>query len=158
MPGNGERLRRLGLTLLIVVATLFFLQFVNAFYPVTHWLFWRYLGYWFGATCWAAACFSFGHRLLALVFRGTLRKSEQLMLAAPLGAFGFGMAIFLVGLAHGLNLVTFFALPAAFFAFGARGLRADVRRIRRHVRLGLEVRVSLWVPPALVFATVALGL
>ena len=158
MMGNHERLRRLGLALFIVCATLFFLGFVNEFYPVTHWLFWRYVGYWLGAGCWALACTSFGYRLLELLLGGTLRKSEQLTLAAPLGAFAFGLAIFLIGLVHGLNVVTFFLLPAAFVAFGARSLLNDFRRIRRHVRFGPQVTVNPWVLPALVFATVALGL
>jgi hypothetical protein len=79
------------------------------------------------------------------------------MLAAPFGAFAFGLAIFCVGLVHGLNVVTFFALPAAFFAFGARGLWADVQRLRRRVRVG-QLRVSLWLLAALLFGCVAFGL
>ncbi len=157
MIGISEGARKYALAGLLLAGAALFASVVNRSYPVDHWLFWRYVGYWFGAVCWALSCLSFGHGLLARVFRGTLRKSEQFMLAAPLGAFAFGLSIFLVGLLHGLNVVTFFALPAALFAFGAKGLMADVEMLRLRLRFGAP-RVSLWAAPALIFATAALGL
>ncbi|HSZ83261.1 MAG TPA: hypothetical protein VLA14_13320 [Polyangia bacterium] len=158
MKGLGEVARRRALACVLLAAAVFFAAFFTQFYPIQNWLFWRYLGYWFGATVWAGACFCFGHRVLARVLSGTLRKSEQLMLAAPVGAFAFGLAIFFIGLAHGLNVVTFFALPAAFIAVGAKGVLRDVRRWRRRARLAGPPRVSAWTLPPLAFAVIAIGL
>jgi hypothetical protein len=158
VTGLNERARRTALGILLLAAAGFFAVFASRFYPLTHWLFWRYLGYWLGAGVWALSCASFGHRVLGKMFAGTLRKTEQLMLGPPLGAFAFGLAIFLLGLAHGLNVVTFFALPAAFLAFGAKGLLGDLRRLLERVRRGGTMRVDIWALPALAFATIALGL
>lgn len=149
--------RKYALAAILLGGAAGFAVVVGRSYPIDHWLFWRYIGYWFGAACWALSCLSFGHGLLARVFRGTLRKSEQLMLAAPLGAFAFGLSIFLVGLLHGLNVVTFFLLPAALFAFGAKGLLVDLEGLRRRLSRR-PPRVSLWAVPALMFAMVAFGL
>lgn len=154
----GERARKGTVAVLLLCGAGFFAWVMNRLYPVTHWLIWRYLTYWLGALTWAGACLCFGHRVLGRVFHGTLRKTEQFMLGMPLGAFAFGLAIFGVGLLHGLNVVTFFLLPAAFMAFGGPGLVRDLRRLRSRLRLGGELRIGLWTIPALVFATVAFGL
>ncbi len=153
-----DRWRRRILTVLLLAAAAGFAAYVSHFYSIRRWLFWRYVGYWLGAGAWALACFSFGHRALARVFAGTMRKTEQLMLAAPLGAFAFGLAIFFVGLAHGLNIVTFVVLPAAFFAFGARGVLEDLDKIRRHTRRAGPPRVRASALPLLALSLIALAL
>jgi hypothetical protein len=154
----GERVRRYGVGVVLLAGALFFLGFVHQSYPVHHWLFWRYVGYWLGVTYWALACLSFGHRLLSRLLGSTLRKSELFTLAAPCGAFAFGLAIFFIGLLHGLNVVTFFALPAAFLAWGARGVIRDVRRWLRRARIDGQLSVRVWLLPALAFGVVAFGL
>jgi hypothetical protein len=153
-----DRWRRRALAVLLLAAAAGFAAYVSHFYPIRRWLFWRYVGYWLGASVWAAACFSFGHRALSMVFAGTMRKTEQFMLAVPLGAFAFGLAIFFVGLAHGLNVVTFGALPAAFFAFGARGVFEDLRKLRRRTRGAGPLHVRATLLPLLAVALIALAL
>jgi hypothetical protein len=150
--------RRIGLGLVLLAGAGVFARVVHGSYPIQNWLIWRYVGYWFGAACWAAALLSFGHRVLNRVFKGTLRKSELFMLALPFGGFSFGLSIFVIGLAHGLNVVTFFLLPAAFFAFGVRGLARDLRATLDKLRFKGELSLSVWSLPALAFGVVAFGL
>ena len=51
----SERARRSALVGVLLAAAAFFAVWVSRFYPIHRWLFWRYLGYWFGAGVWATA-------------------------------------------------------------------------------------------------------
>src|SRR3954469_13566417 len=152
-----QGIRDKGLVAIIVGAIVFFAAFTHRFYAVQDWLFWRFAAYWIVDLLWAGACLSFGHAVLGRVFCGTLPKSEQLTLGLALGVLAFGMAVFVVGLAHGLDAVTFFLLPAAFWAVGFRGLRADLRRLRRRLRLGPSVTLPVWTLPVLALGLIGIG-
>jgi hypothetical protein len=158
MKLTKDNARGVLLAIVLLAGAGVFTAVVHHSYAVHTWLIWRYCGYWLGASFWAVSLLSFGHFALSRVFDGTLRKSELFMLALPFGAFAFGLSIFAIGLLHGLHAVTFFLLPAAFIALGARGVLRDLRAIRRHLRFTGELKVNVWALPALAFGVVAFGL
>jgi hypothetical protein len=129
-----DRTRDAGLALVLSAATIGFAAYLDSFYPLQNWLFFRYAFYWLVTLLWATSCLSLGFRLIPWFSRGGLRRSEELVLGFALGVFAFCMAVFVIGLLHGLNLVTFFALPLLFFAAGAKKLAREALRIRARVR------------------------
>jgi hypothetical protein len=155
--GLRQAIQKQGPVVALAAATVFFAVFVHSFSAVQHWLFWRFAAYWIVILVWAGSCLAFGHTVLGRVFAGTLRKTEQLTLGLAVGVLAFGLAIFVVGLGHGLNAVTFFLLPAAFYAVGWRTLARDLRRLRRRLRLGRMVAVPWWVVPILIAAVLGVS-
>jgi hypothetical protein len=137
-------LRRLGVPVVLVAATVFFAEFVDRFYPLRVWLVWRYLLYWVIALGLVASCWSAGDAILRRLFAARLPLGEQLTFALPVGVLAFQLAIFCLGLVHFLNVVTFFALPALLLLAGGP-LVADVRAWWRGCgepfRWTLDVRV-----------------
>ena len=53
-----------GLAAVLLVATAFFLAFVQRHYPIGEWLFWRYATCWAACFVWSAACFSAEYSIL----------------------------------------------------------------------------------------------
>jgi hypothetical protein len=152
-----ERYRAPLLAAVLVAALVYFGNVLEHVYALRKWLFWHYLGCWVGAVAWLAACLIGGYALLGAIVRGALPKLEQLTLGLALGVGAFGLAVFFVGLVHGLNVVTFFLLPAA---FAAVGWRYSGRELFRFARRTLRARLALpvWHLPVLVLAVLALGI
>jgi hypothetical protein len=133
--------RTIGIGLVSLAGIATFLGVVHGFYPVQHWLFWRYAGAAFAASAWGVACLAAGHRTLRWVLRVPLRFADEIALAFPLGVAIFGYGIFLLGLAHALGWVTFVLLPLAMLLSG-RPLYRSVRRFSSHLRhRGMTQRV-----------------
>src|SRR5260370_15756701 len=158
MSGNDlETFRRLGVSVVLGAATVFFAVFVDAFYPLHAWLFWRYLLYWAVVVAVAASWLSLGDAILRRMFPSRIAFDEHLTFALPVGVLAFELAIFCLGLVHCLNVGTFFVLPLLFFASGARPLVADLRawwRVRADpFRVTLDVRAL----PVLALAGLALA-
>lgn len=111
-----------------------FAAFYSQFYPIQAWLFWRYAGYWLACSLWSAGCVSSGYALVRRL-RGTpLPFAETLCLSFAAGVVLFYLAMNLLGAVHGLEGVTFFALPLVMIAIGARPSWRLCRRYIRHVR------------------------
>src|SRR5260370_6890317 len=120
MSGNDlETFRRLGVSVVLGAATVFFAVFVDAFYPLHAWLFWRYLLYWAVVLAFAASCLSLGDAILRRMFPSRIAFDEHLTFALPVGVLAFELAIFCLGLAPRLNLGTLSLLPLSFSPTGA---------------------------------------
>ena len=155
----GQRLhaiRTYGPSLVLLTGLAFFAHFVNGFYRIDTWLFWRYAGYWLVVSAWMLCCWSFGYEVVARMC-GWLRKTEQLMVGLATGILCFGLAIFFIGLFHLLHPVTSIVLPIAFLAFGARRLSRDLLRLARKLRLSFRMRVDLRLFPFWVLALLGIG-
>lgn len=143
MPGAGailralktERLRTLVLTLWLVAAAGVALWCLDDYYPVRQWLTFTYVGVWIAALGWLGACVAGGLRLLRLA-RVALPFRERLLQGTAVGVLAYSTAVFLLGLVHALGTVTFFGLPLAFLALGARDLQRAWRDGKRRWRQG----------------------
>lgn len=120
--------------LALLLCAVLFVRFYSQFYPVREWLFWRYAGYWTACAFWSAACVSAGYALLRRL-RGTpLPFAETLGLSFATGVVLFYLAMNVLGTIHALHRPTFFLLPLAMSAVGARPLWSYCRRYVRHAR------------------------
>jgi hypothetical protein len=131
-----QHVRLVGLVATLLGGSILFAVVMDRSYAIEDWLFWRYAGYWVTTLFWGSSCLSFGNALLRWWRPETPRVTERLTLGFALGVLSFGLAIFLVGLLHGLNAVTFFLLPAVFLATGARALYSDCRNLARRAKAG----------------------
>ncbi|WP_437811451.1 hypothetical protein [Sorangium sp. So ce1078] len=150
-----ERARQIALPVLLLGAVAFFASFVHRFYPIQHWLFWRYAGYWLLCGLWTAACVSAGHLTLKLVVGRSLPIVEQLATSFAIGVFEFAFLMSVAGLLRLYGPVLFVVLPLAMLGAGLAPLRRYLTRAIRHVR-----RERRRAPPAPLwtYGVLALGL
>jgi hypothetical protein len=126
--------------ILLLLCAVGFTRFYAQFYPLKHWLFWRYAGYWLACSCWTVGCLSSGYALVRRL-RGTpLPFAETLCLSFAAGVMLFYLAMNVLGAAHALHGATFFALPLFMIAVGARPSWRLCRRYARHVRYRASAR------------------
>lgn len=152
-----KRPRGLLVALTLFAATGFFAWFLNGFFQIQYWLFFRYAGCWLGSLVWALSCLMLGYTVLARWF-GPLPKLEHLTLGLALGVLLFGLSVFFIGLLHGLNVVTFVLLPLAFIGLGFRRCARDFPRMGRRFSRIARRRFRAVDALALVFAALAIGL
>jgi hypothetical protein len=124
--GFSDKARQYVLFAILVSASMFLLLFVNRFYPVSTWLLWRYIGYWFVILFWATSCLAGGHAVLSRMFRGALSMHERFTFSMAIGVLIFGLGVFFLGLVHLLNSVTFFVLPVGLLISGGEGLISEI--------------------------------
>jgi len=160
-PARG-RFRSVGVTLVLLAATAFFLYWVQSFTPLRHWLAWRFLLYWALAIVFYLSAISAGNLLLRRLLERYLPLDEQLLLSAGLGVLAFGLVFFTLGVAGLLSGWTFCLVPAAFLALGSRSLLALAARYRRHaalLRRPQPRRLPRWLRLGMLgFGVLALGL
>jgi hypothetical protein len=137
------RLLEIAACLTLLGGAAFFAAYVHDFYRIQTWLFWRYAGYWLGGLSWLSCCLSLGNHVLAVTLGSALTLVERWTLGLAGGVLAFALSIFFLGLVHALHWLTFFLLPLAFFAVGARTLWRDVGRARKHFRI---TRLSILHP------------
>jgi hypothetical protein len=132
---RGWELARTGALVVVLVASLGgFLAWVHRFYPIPKWLFWHYAGAWLAALTWAAGCISTGHFLVRRVLGQTLPLLEHVSTSFTTGALAFFVAMNVLGHLQLYRGATFFALPLAFLALGARDCARTIARAARHLR------------------------
>jgi hypothetical protein len=151
-----ERLRAPASTLVLAVGLIGFAVFVHGFYPIHTWLFWRYAGYVLLVLAWTACCLSLGYEVVCR-YCPWLTKTEQLTVGLAVGVLSFGLAIFFIGLIHGLHPVTSVLLPLAFLASGARRLRRDVPKLARRRHWGFRHSFDLRFLPVWLLGLAGVG-
>jgi len=107
---------------------------MNWHYEIATWLAWHYFMVATLALLWAVSCLGCGSYLLGKLQARSAGSVREPALAFPLGVLSFQVAIFLLGLAGLLGLVTFFALPVLFAYAGRRELAALARAARDELR------------------------
>lgn len=122
---------------LIVVAllgaTTFFALWVNRFYPLEHWLFFRYLVIWLEVVLFATASLTAGWRALQHVAH-VMDLPERLTLAAALGVLIFFYGTFTAGLLHAYAKPFFFVWPVLMLAYGLPRFGVDLlQRFRSNI-------------------------
>lgn len=152
--------RQLGTLLVLAASTAFFLWFTNRFYPVEHWLFFRYAGYWALSALFLAACGAAGHAALDLLMRRRFPLREHAVFAFALGVLIFVTGWFVLGVLALFNPWTAVAWPLVLSAAGAPSSFKWLRRVRRKLRAAPRTRERhgpLYFA-ALAFGVLALGL
>ncbi|WP_437277675.1 hypothetical protein WME90_41610 [Sorangium sp. So ce375] len=150
-----ERVRQIALPVLLLGAVAFFASFVHRFYPIQHWLFWRYAGYWLLCGLWTAACVSAGNLTIKLVVGRPLPIVEQLATSFAIGVFEFAFLMTVAGLLRLYGTALFVLLPLAMLGAGFVPLRGYLTRVVRHVRHAQQRAAR---PPVWTYAILALGL
>ncbi|MFZ5889483.1 MAG: hypothetical protein ACOY0T_00290 [Myxococcota bacterium] len=126
---------RAPLALLVLIgATLFFAHFVDTFYPLREWLFFRFAAYWLALAAFGLACLSSGHLALRKLVLEPPPLGERFALSMGLGVLIFFLGSFVAGLLGLFGRVFFFAWPLLLIAVGARELWRSFQRARRRLR------------------------
>lgn len=156
VAGWWRRLRPWGLSLALLVGLLLLLRRVDESYPIRHWLFWRYLGYWGAGLVFWFAAWSSGDRIVRSIRGRRLPAREQLAVSFALGVLAFATGVFAIGLLHGFGRVFFFAYPLALLASGGPSFYRFIWRFGRRYwsssggrRPWAEVTLALGVVGAL---------
>ncbi|HVR61902.1 MAG TPA: hypothetical protein VMU50_08385 [Polyangia bacterium] len=134
---------------MLVAVTVFFLWWVDRFFPLRHWVFFVYLQAWLCVAMFAAASLVTGLRLLTLLMPEAPPLGQRLLLGLALGVLTFFWGVFLAGVLGLYGHVFFFAWPAAMLAFGGPAAWRLARRSVRHLR---RLKARWYVPRGIVDA------
>lgn len=140
------------LVVVLLGATAYFARELHGHYPLTQWLVFRYLGYWFWTAIFSVACVSAGNFAIKRLVPAVMPLRERLIMSFAVGTLLFATAVFVGGLLRLLGGVFFVALPALFIALGFRDLRrlgtslaGKLRHLRAHrPRPVAPLRAVLW--------------
>ncbi|MGC4089411.1 MAG: hypothetical protein QM756_16285 [Polyangiaceae bacterium] len=151
----GARARQVGLVVALLLAIATFWVSMNGHVPVSEWLFWRFAGYWFASGTFALLSLTLGDALVTWVRGGRrLPVREQLAMAFPLGALGFGVGVFGCGVLHLFRGGFFFWYPFGLaLVFVPRFAFAYWPLLRRLLRPGFRLPKSVaWRAPLFALA------
>jgi hypothetical protein len=162
LPVRSAPLReRLAVPAVLGLAGGIFVAVVAWHYPLQHWLFFRYAGYWLLALSFSMACLSAGYATLQRLLPRPIPAREALVLSFAVGVYEFFVGMTAGGLLHLLNTAFFVCLPVVMIAVGLGPLVRLVRRAVRHLRAARRrrtVRSSPWVVWLTVFGGAAVAL
>ena len=130
---------------------------VHRVFPVNQWLVWRALSALSTAAAWTLGCASTGWTVVRKLWPA-FPWFERLVIALPIGILLYVWATFILGLCGGLGTISFFALPAAFLAIGARDMIAVLRRFKGRVAPLFKARFSVPWPVAIALCIGIVGL
>lgn len=125
------RLRGVATGVLLLAGIVTFALVVSRHYPIQHWLFWRYAGYWLAAAVMALSAYGIGHLVLQRVARVRLPLLEHAVVSFALGIFGFELVWFFTGAVQAFHAPAFFLVPALLLALVARPLWTHAGHVRR---------------------------
>ncbi|MEZ4221810.1 MAG: hypothetical protein R3B13_12835 [Polyangiaceae bacterium] len=149
--------RKAGFVLASLAVTGLLFWFVHRHYPVQHWLFWRYAGYWLLSVLFAVSCVSLGAAAMQWLYPRGLPMRERWVYAVALGVYGFFLGMFVLGLLRAYGGVSAVLFPIACIGIGARTLKRHwLRPLRRAWGVWRRAPRQWWHTPALAFG--ALGL
>lgn len=138
-----SKLQTSALTAALVLGALGLLFAVHLQYPLSDWLFWRYVGYWSLSAFWLTSCFGLGLRLFDLFGLRDLPGDQRWLFGLALGVLAFGMVMFALGFLGLWSGWLFALLPLAFLAIGRLEIAAAWRALRsRSKRGGFPNRLS----------------
>ncbi|MBK9756365.1 MAG: hypothetical protein IPO88_23275 [Nannocystis sp.] len=153
-------MRAFALPVWLLLALGVFLWRMNPHYPIQHWLFWRYAGYWVACAAFAAASLGLGHAIVRRITGPRLPLLQHLSIAFPVGVFGFELLMFFAGHLQLYRPWLFFAFPVLLIAATGPRLVRDARRwathLRAHSRRAPRLAWWQWALPA--FGLLALSL
>lgn len=123
-----DRLRRSILAGLLVGALFTFAYVLQGHVPLRHWLAFRYLACWGGASLFLVACACAGFPVVQRLAAPGIDRPTRLLLALAAGVYLFFLGVFVLGLLGLLNKGVFFLLPLAMIAAGGPASRRAWRQ------------------------------
>lgn len=156
----GDRVRNYAAGATLLAGLAFFLFWVHRFYPIQHWLVWRYLTYVLVAGMFLLVCASAGELVVRKIRGASLPLREQLVQSVAVGCFAFVSGWFVLGLFGLMNRASAVLWP---LALSAPNLWPLIKRLRRASRLShrlaLPTRQRSWLwYPVFVLGVLALAL
>lgn len=133
MKRPASLLDTVGSTLAFTGAIILLLACLDGHYPVSRWLFWKYLAYWGLALTAALSWFTAGHAVLGGSGRSRVPIAEHLLLSMAVGLFLFAIGIFFAGLCGLLTPSLAILWPLVLLAAGARPAWRYGARVFRHI-------------------------
>jgi len=124
-------LRSVLMAAVLLAGALFFARWVDRFYPLDRWLFFRYLVVWLEILLFSTACLSAGWRVQQLCVNVRTPTPERLTLASALGVLVFFYGTFAVGALQLFGKPFFFVWPALMLAYGLPRFVPDVLQLCR---------------------------
>ena len=103
-------------------------------YPIQHWLFWRYAGYWLGTLTLAAGWLGVGHLLVRRVFRVRFPLHAHLAVSFTIGVFAYQLLLYILGAAQAYHPITFFAVPILPVALVSLPVYRDAKKLWRKLK------------------------
>ena len=97
MNPQKNTVNSIGMALGLLIGLGIFLAVMTAHYPIEHWLFWRYAGYWLATAFWVAGCLSTGHVIVTKILGRTLRALEHIPVSFCAGFFAFEVLMSVAG-------------------------------------------------------------
>lgn len=144
----AEAVRTWGTAAAFATGCALLLRHVDAFYPISKWLFWRYLGYWFAVGCFVFSCFSAGDFVVRRSLGRRLEAAEHVVVAFTVGFVVFGLGVFVAGLMGWFGPAFFFVFPLIVAAPGMTGALTFLVRTARAARERARPR-SMWLDVSL---------
>src|SRR6266545_504154 len=143
----SSAVRIVAVLLLGIAGTVVFGRFLDGFYAIRTWLFFRLLTIYTWDLLLTVSCASFGHLVVTKLLRlGELPGLEKLALSLPVGLVGFVLAMYAGGFLALYGPVFALALPIAMLVAGLpAGLRALAGRAPVLGQLrGMALLITVW--------------
>jgi len=121
-----DLVRSVLISALALAAAAFFLNFVNEFYPLKEWLFFRYARTWIFASIFAFSSLACGWKLLRSLQPRSMALAERLTLSFALGVLAFFGGVFFAGCFNLYGIVFFVGWPLLLAIYGGPSLVADL--------------------------------
>lgn len=155
----GGRLRSLAVIAVALGAAAFYLGFVNEFYPVKEWLFFRYLVAWACTLAFVASSLTAGWRLCRRLLPMALPLSERLVISLTVGVLLFFLGVFIAGCFDLYGRALFLIWPLLLLGYGAPKLTFDLFRLteQRDPQLDWRSLLPQTLPQLLACAFLLLG-
>ena len=113
-----EFFRSLAVTLIALAGAAFFLDFVDQYYPLKEWLFFRYAATWIYSLAFLFSSLSAGWRMCRRLLPSPMPHAERLVLSVSVGVLAFFGGIFLAGCFDLYGTLFFFAWPLLLISYG----------------------------------------
>ncbi len=137
---KSRRGRSLLVAMVLLAAAVFYLWFSDSFYPIQHWLFFRYMRVWSCVALFISASLVSGWWLLAHIVSEPPRLSTRLLLSMAVGVLAFYSLMFLFGIAQLYSSATFYTVPLILLGLGGPRVIRDAQRMMPRLRpIGLRL-------------------
>lgn len=156
----GNSLRSLAIVAIALGGAGFFLHFVNDFYPIKEWLFFRYLAAWICTLVFVGSSLSAGWRLCRRLHPLELPLGEQLVISLTLGVLLFFLGVFIAGWFDLYGRLFFLLWPLLLLGYGAPRLVFDLSQAwhQNEQRLNWRSLLPNTLPQLLACAFLGLGI
>lgn len=132
IEGSTSKIRKVGVTVWLLLAAALFAYVVGQHYPLPDWLVFRYGTYLALSAALLSSATLLGLAIVGRVAGPGLPFGERVAAALPVGLLAFVLVLMGLGFVGLIHPVLFFALPVTAAAVGIWGCRKTLRSLYRH--------------------------